>query len=480
MPSGPINFRAVCGRFVAIFIGFMTRRAQLKAAMRVHTLRVRTCCRALLLAFVMSTLLYRAGDCEKNPGPPTMNSGVKDNDDNSQSDNTSLNEIAANIKILITSQQEMKQTMETKFQSMETSLNTRLQEIEHTLQTANDDIAALNQNMDDLVRENTTMKKELQNQRSKIDYMENQSRRQNLLFHNIPRKPNETWDDCESAVRDVLKNRLKITADVMIDRAHRVGTAIVARLQNYKDKNLILRNARKLKNQDTNIGISEDFSSTVREKRRGLLGMLKQYQQDNVKAALVYDKLLSPDGVFTYDTNSSEIRRIGKPRPGYTGVNNNTQRHRHGTTQSSSQSGPAATQEVHNRDRQGSSDARAASSERHSWAVSGQVGDRFSARSDSLSSHSEDDEFAYRSGPSSNTRSKDRRGTAAFADADARQNAYHGQDDSPLRGFGRGTSTSTGPNTNHRGGGQANRGAGRLGGRGRGRGSPRGSPDTGR
>ena len=84
--------------------------------------------------------------------------------------------------------------------------------------------------------------------------MENQSLQQNILFPSIAKKrPNETWNGCERAVREVIKDKLKI------DRAQRVESSIIIRLQNYKDKDLILKNAHKLKLQDTNIGISEDF-----------------------------------------------------------------------------------------------------------------------------------------------------------------------------------------------------------------------------
>lgn len=101
----------------------------------------------------------------------------------------------------------------------------------------------------------------------------------------------------------MIKDKLKIGADIQMDRAHCVGSFIIIRLQNGKDKDLILKNAHNLKQQVTNIGISEDFRApNVREKRNGLLGMLRSYQQDKIKASLVFDKLLTPDGVFTFDT----------------------------------------------------------------------------------------------------------------------------------------------------------------------------------
>ena len=156
--------------------------------------------------------------------------------------------------------------------------------------------------------------------------MENQSRRQNIVFHNMPKKrQNVTWDDCERAMREVrqTENRCRHIAG----SCPPCGSSIIIRLQNYKDKDLILKNAHKRKRQDTKIGIYVDFSRDVREKRKGLLGMLRSYQQDNIEAALVFDKLLTPDGLFTFDTEFKQIKQTSGPRPGYTRDANSKQQH---------------------------------------------------------------------------------------------------------------------------------------------------------
>ena len=82
----------------------MTRRAQVKAAMRVNTVRVRSCCHAFCLVFFESTLLYREGDVEKNPGPTdsvASNGAAHTRSDSDRHDNdndTNLSGIAASIK----------------------------------------------------------------------------------------------------------------------------------------------------------------------------------------------------------------------------------------------------------------------------------------------------------------------------------------------------------------------------------------------
>ena len=110
MPADLTSFRAIGGRFLAIFINFMTRRAQIKAAMRVNTVRVRSCCHAFCLVFFESTLLYREGDVEKNPGPTdsvASNGAANTRSDSSGHDrhdndnDTNLSGIAASIKTLI-------------------------------------------------------------------------------------------------------------------------------------------------------------------------------------------------------------------------------------------------------------------------------------------------------------------------------------------------------------------------------------------
>ena len=59
-----------------------------------------------------------------------------------------------------------------------------------------------------------------------------------------------------------------ITERLEIERAHRAGKAIVVRFLSYKQKMLVLTNARKLKTSNgyDNIYVREDFSETVQKK----------------------------------------------------------------------------------------------------------------------------------------------------------------------------------------------------------------------
>ena len=91
------------------------------------------------------------------------------------------------------------------------------------------------------------------------DYMENQSRRNNLRVDGIKEKPGETWQETETALRQVVRRELKLPADqvgaLQIERAHRTGGptttqrewTIVVKFASFKDRNTIIRAARTVK-----------------------------------------------------------------------------------------------------------------------------------------------------------------------------------------------------------------------------------------
>ena len=57
-----------------------------------------------------------------------------------------------------------------------------------------------------------------------IEYLENQSRRNNVKIFGIPEDDDEkSWDDTESKVKEAIKNKLGIEDEIKIERAHRIG-----------------------------------------------------------------------------------------------------------------------------------------------------------------------------------------------------------------------------------------------------------------
>ena len=58
----------------------------------------------------------------------------------------------------------------------------------------------------------------------KNEYLENQSRRNNIKITGVPEEEEErTWNDTEAIVKNLINNKLRIEGEVEIERAHQVG-----------------------------------------------------------------------------------------------------------------------------------------------------------------------------------------------------------------------------------------------------------------
>ena len=108
----------------------------------------------------------------------------------------------------------------------------------------------------------------------KLDYIEGQSRRNNVIIDGIKESEGEKWSDSEDKVRKLLSEKLQLDYHKLeVERAHRTGKPsntrprpIVVKFLRYKDKQEVLSKAKALKG--TNIYINEDFPEPVRQKRK--------------------------------------------------------------------------------------------------------------------------------------------------------------------------------------------------------------------
>lgn len=132
---------------------------------------------------------------------------------------------------------------------------------------------------------------------NKLDYLENQSRRNNIIFDGIPETKQETWKVSEEKVLSVLKTNMGFTDDPPIERAHRVGSAnprktrpIVVKFLNFKDRDTVLRNGKKLRG--TSVYVRDDLSEKVLARRRSQMDLLKEARQEGKIAYFNYDRLI--------------------------------------------------------------------------------------------------------------------------------------------------------------------------------------------
>ena len=146
-----------------------------------------------------------------------------------------------------------------------------------------------------------------------MDYLEDQSRRNNLRFEGIVEETGENWEQTAKKVEVIVREKLGITDTIQIERAHRVGKhnserprLVVAKFLRFNDRENILRSSGKLKG--TNIYINEDLCETSQAKRRSQLPQLKQARSQGKIAYFVHTRLVIKDRVAPHQINNERTR----------------------------------------------------------------------------------------------------------------------------------------------------------------------------
>ena len=174
----------------------------------------------------------------------------------------------ATLKQMLDVQQSMLKTL---FDSFISTVNARVDKLadsvaslKASLEFTQKDVGDLSSLKSKLVgaeKDIVEIKNTVELQGNKIEYQENQSRRNNIRVFGIPESAGETWEMAETKVKDAIKEKLNIEVD--IERAHRVERrksgginqhqadakprVIVCRLSSWKQKEAVVRKARKEK-----------------------------------------------------------------------------------------------------------------------------------------------------------------------------------------------------------------------------------------
>ena len=163
----------------------------------------------------------------------------------------------------------------------------------------------------------------------KQEYIENQNRRNNIRLIGVPESDTgvESWEESEEIVKSKVKEALKIEDNLVIERAHRVGQRkqfitrrdgtviaakprpIVAKFQNWKQKEAVIKKARKLKPQD--VKFVEDFSQKTLLRRNQQIPDLIKARGDGKTAFFVGGNLVikdkPPDRIQRVESDEEEI-----------------------------------------------------------------------------------------------------------------------------------------------------------------------------
>ena len=167
---------------------------------------------------------------------------------------------------------------------------------------------------------NTNLNDGLEDMEWKHEYLENQSRRNNIKITGVVEDNNEkTWDDTEATVKKLIKEKLGINEDVEIERAHRfgkrlknhaprrhlgstskpTGRPIIVKFQLWKVKENILKQARRKRPKD--VQFLNDYAKRTLERRAERIPKMLEACRNGKTAFMVMDKVIiydKPPGKF--------------------------------------------------------------------------------------------------------------------------------------------------------------------------------------
>ncbi|KAB0800782.1 hypothetical protein PPYR_06521 [Photinus pyralis] len=182
----------------------------------------------------------------------------------------------------------------------------KLNDLDSKTDVTNNNVALLSSTIEELKNENTCLRQQVHLLEDRIDYLENQSRRNNVIFYNVEEHEKETWETTESNVRQIIHKEYGMQIhDTEVERAHRLGPnnnttrPIIVKFNHFKVKDIIIKQAYKLKN--TPFSVSHDFSKSVLQKRSLLKPYLIKSKELGHRAHLQYEKLAINGRKFTIE-----------------------------------------------------------------------------------------------------------------------------------------------------------------------------------
>lgn len=164
----------------------------------------------------------------------------------------------------------------------------------------------------------------------RVSDLECRSMRDNLLFTGVPEQHRE---NAEETIKEIIETKMGIRQTIEFERVHRLGNhapsgrprALVAKFSRFKDREMIRTNAKNLKG--TNIGIHEQFSKEINDKRKILYPKFKRARENNQFAKLILDYLIVDNQKFivTAEGNIQRDLSYNKPPPTRVYRDNNSQ-----------------------------------------------------------------------------------------------------------------------------------------------------------
>ena len=187
---------------------------------------------------------------------------------------------------------------------LESKIVKRLDDLTLKVTEHDDTLTACTIHLDSMEREIQMLKKEREEMASKLDDLENRSRRNNLVYHGIPEVPKEI---CENTINEMLVEFVGLSpTSYQIERCHRTPSSPTPATEKEKRSPRIIHVAfatfaakekvrkacvQKFKMdpyKGSKIFVSDDFSKRVLMRRKSKMDKFKQLKDEGKKPFFLY------------------------------------------------------------------------------------------------------------------------------------------------------------------------------------------------
>ena len=226
----------------------------------------------------------------------------------------------ATVRSLLAVQESMLKTL---FESIVNVINTRMDDLEKSVSDIKASLEFSQTEIEDLKPLRPKLKEAEENLirvHNFVEYLENQSRRNNIHVSGIPESPGETWNDSENKVQEAIKSSLGLE----IERAHRVDKrkkvggkqskeekekprTNVCKLKDWKQRESVIREARKVKPKG--FYIAEDLARSTLRKREEQIEAMKKARDAGKRAYFILDCLIIRDKISSDQEAGSSSRK---------------------------------------------------------------------------------------------------------------------------------------------------------------------------
>lgn len=168
------------------------------------------------------------------------------------------------------------------------------------LDAMNDRLEILHSANKAMEQENVQIKTKIEEQNKRIEYLEREIRRNNIVIKGVEEVENENRNSLELKFSDIIKDlSVNLNPRSDIEKIHRIGKIqfsnssrrpILVKLSSGMKKTEIMENTKKLKGRD--IWIEEDYTKQIVDERKELVPLVKQARQMGVSAYIRYNKII--------------------------------------------------------------------------------------------------------------------------------------------------------------------------------------------